>query len=329
MCRLERCWHSPYRFLLLPFSLLFWLLSGARRVLYRHGLIESKRLPVPVVIVGNITAGGSGKTPLVAALTEKLASRGYHPGIVSRGYGGNATHPLAVDTASDPGVVGDEPVLLRKSGFPVWVGKDRAEAARMLLEAHPECDILVGDDGLQHYALQRDVEIIVIDAEKRFGNGLLLPAGPLREPLSRLEKADAIVFNGRSMPLDNAMPKYAMTLAGNTFVSLDNPGTFAHAYEFSGKKIHAVAGIGNPERFFKHLESLGLSFTPHPFPDHHPYSPADLEFERCDIILMTEKDAIKCIGFAPGKCWYLPVEAEIDDALVELIIETLGKTDGP
>ena len=324
----QGCWLSPCRFLLLPFSLVFGLLSLIRRSLYRQGFLESIKLPVPVVIVGNITAGGSGKTPLAVALAENLSSRGFHPGIISRGYGGNAQNPVCVETSSDPELVGDEPILLRKSGFPVWVGRKRTEAAQKLLEANPECDILIADDGLQHYALQRDFEIAVIDSGKGFGNGFLLPAGPLREPLSRLEKVDVVVFNGKGMDLDLTVPEYPMTLSGNVFISLDHPKISAKSKEFSGKRIHAMAGIGNPERFFSHLSALGLSFIPHAFPDHHPYTQKDLGFEACDIILMTEKDAIKCRGFAPGKCWYLPVRAEVDTALVELIVKTLGKKDG-
>ena len=324
----EGCWSSPCRFLLLPFSLLFGLLAKIRRVGYEQGFLESGKLPVPVLIVGNITAGGSGKTPLVAALADRLSSIGFHPGIVSRGYGGSAQQPACVETDSDPGTVGDEPILLRRSGYPVWVGKKRIDAARRLLESNPRCDILIADDGLQHYAMRRDFEIAVIDSEKGFGNGLLLPAGPLREPLSRLGEVDAIVFNGGPVDLDARTPKYLMTLKGNAFKSVDHVEISANASEFKGKRIHAMAGIGNPERFFSHLSSLGLNFIPHAFPDHHPYARKDLEFDACDIILMTEKDAIKCRGFAPGKCWYLPVRAEFDAALVDLIVKTLGKKNG-
>ncbi|HQT27655.1 MAG TPA: tetraacyldisaccharide 4'-kinase, partial [Burkholderiales bacterium] len=226
---LERCWHSPCRFLLLPFSLIFGLLAWIRRFLYDKGFIDSERFPVPVVIVGNITAGGSGKTPLVAALAAQLSSRGFHPGIISRGHGGKADYPVQVEIDSDPAVVGDEPILLRKSGFPVWVGKKRRDAARKLLEAHPRCDILIGDDGLQHYALKRDFEIAVIDGEKGFGNGLLLPAGPLREPVSRLRSVNAIVYNGghRDFAVGNAVPKYEMNLSGNVFISIDHPAISA------------------------------------------------------------------------------------------------------
>ena len=328
MHRLEEAWRSPLRILLLPFGLLFGLLVHVRRLFYRYGLLESTKLPVPVVIVGNITAGGSGKTPLVMALAKALSETGLHPGIVSRGYGGRASGPIPVEESSRPEDVGDEPVLLRKTGFPVWVGRKRGQAAQKLLDAHPECDILIGDDGLQHYALCRDFEIAVIDASRGLGNGLLLPAGPLREPPGRLKQVNAIVFNGGEYPTEGPVPTFGMRLSGNRFISLDHPEISANASNFQGKSIHAIAGIGNPDRFFAHLASLGLQFTPHPFPDHHPYRDEDLEFENCDFILMTEKDAIKCGGFAPGKCWFLQVGAEVDPGLAELIVQTLGKTDG-
>ncbi len=328
MHRLEDAWRSPLRALLLPFGLLFGLLGYVRRLFYRYGLLESTKLPVPVVIVGNITAGGSGKTPLVMALSKALSERGLHPGIVSRGYGGKASRPISVEESSRPEDVGDEPILLRKTGFPVWVGRKRGQAAQKLLDAHPECDILIGDDGLQHYALCRDFEIAVIDASRGLGNGLLLPAGPLREPPGRLKQVNAIVLNGGDFPTENLAPAFGMRLSGNRFINIDRPEISANAADFSGKSIHAIAGIGNPGRFFTHLYTLGLQFTPHPFPDHHPYKAEDLEFENCDIILMTEKDAIKCRGFAPGKCWFLQVEAQVDPGLAELILKTLGMTNG-
>ena len=321
-------WRSPLRFLLLPFSAIFVALAYARRLFYRLGLLKSNRLPVPVLIVGNITAGGTGKTPLTATLAKALAECGFSPGIISRGYKGRAEAPLLVDAESLPEIAGDEPVLLAKRGFPVCVGKNRVEAGRTLLRIHPECDILIGDDGLQHYALARDFEIAVIDAKTGLGNGLPLPAGPLRELPSRLDQVDAIVVNGGSLNRSHAVPIFSMRLAGNRFVDVDHPGHAASAGDFSGKRIHAIAGIGHPQRFFDQLAGLGLEFTPHPFPDHHRYIPQDLEFDACDIILMTEKDAIKCIGFAPGRSWFLEVNAEIDLALVELIVKTLGKPNG-
>jgi tetraacyldisaccharide 4'-kinase len=321
-------WRSPLRFLLLPFAAIFACLAWMRRLAYRHSFLQAIRLPVPVLIVGNITAGGTGKTPLVAFLAQALAEQGYAPGILSRGYGGKVAGAAPVEASSRPEIVGDEPMLLAKLGFPVWVGKKRAAAGKALLAAHPECDVLICDDGLQHYALHRNFEIAVIDGKTGLGNGLPLPAGPLREPPSRLKNVDAIVVNGGGFEVRNDVPSFEMRLCGNRFVNVDQPGLSADAHHFSGKRIHAIAGIGNPQRFFDHLSGLGLQFVPHPFPDHHPYSQSDLEFDACDILLMTEKDAIKCIGFAPGKCWFLQVNAEIDLTLVETIVKTIGKSHG-
>ncbi len=323
---IELAWHSPLRFLLLPFSLIFSALALARRKCYQTGLFTSEKAGVPVVIVGNITAGGAGKTPLVAALAAELEKRGMHPGIVSRGYGGSSRKPSPVSASSDPSVSGDEPVLLASKGFPVWIGRKRADAARQLLASCPDCDILISDDGLQHLALKRDFEIAVVDGAKGFGNGLPLPAGPMREGISRLSTVDAIVVNSPGeldLPLPRNVPRFDMRLHGDVFFDVDSPENSASS--FDGKRIHAIAGIGNPKRFFDHLESLGIDFIPHPFPDHHPYIAQDLSFENCDIILMTEKDAIKCRGLASGKCWFLPVRAEIDPQLAALIMKTLGK----
>ena len=325
--KIERCWHSPLRFLLAPPALFFGLISASRRSLYRAGLLRQTRMPVPVIVVGNITAGGAGKTPLVAALARALREAGMHPGIVSRGYGGNAPGPEAVHPKSDPARSGDEPVLLAARGFPVWIGRKRVEAALALLSAEPECDILIADDGLQHYALARDFEIAVIDGSKGLGNGWLLPAGPLREPPSRLDSVDAVVINspsGARIPDTPGVPRFDMFLGGTTFLNVDTLEA-ASPTRFEGLRVHAVAGIGNPERFFDRLASLGIGFVPHPFPDHHPYRASDLDFENRDAVLMTEKDAVKCKGLAPGKCWFLPVEAEIDPRLLALLLKTLGK----
>ncbi|HEX5338088.1 MAG TPA: tetraacyldisaccharide 4'-kinase, partial [Gallionella sp.] len=188
---------TPWQILLLPPAALFFFISLVRRLLFRSGLRRSHRLPVPVIVVGNLTVGGTGKTPLVLWLVEFLRSQGYHPGIISRGYAGSAAQPQAVSAVSDPALVGDEPLLLaRRTQCPIWVGRRRADVARALLVAHPDCDVIISDDGLQHYALQRDVEVVVVDGVRRFGNGLPLPAGPLREPLSRLQSVDAVVVNG-------------------------------------------------------------------------------------------------------------------------------------
>ena len=315
----------PALWLLAPFALLFAALSALRRFAYRIGLLRSVALPVPVIVIGNITVGGAGKTPLVLALAESLRQAGRSVGIVSRGYGRKDDAPQAVLSHSPPAEVGDEPVLLAtKSGVPVWVGRDRAAAGAALLAAHPDIDLLLCDDGLQHYRLRRDVEIAVFDG-RGVGNGHLLPLGPLREPLSRLRSVDAIVFNSLSEPLalpGNA-PNFDMRLAPGDFYRLGNPALCVSAASFAGKKLHAVAGIGDPARFFRSLECLGLNFEPHPFPDHHPYQIAELNFPSGEVILMTEKDGVKCAAFNLPDAWVLPVTAQLPSPLTELLLEKL------
>lgn len=320
---LQRYWYriTPLHLILVPLSLLFFLLSAARRVLYRTGALSSEKLPVPVVVVGNITVGGSGKTPLTLWLAQQLIEEGWHPGIISRGYRGQATSPRAVSPADPATAVGDEPLLMAQRKLcPVWIGKDRPAAGRALLAAHPECDVILSDDGMQHYRLRRDVEIAVIDGHRRFGNGLLLPAGPLREPRSRLKRVDAVVMHGG----DAAEHEYPMQLHGETFYNLLNPETTATAGDLQGTRLHALAGIGHPERFFRHLERLGLSVERHPLPDHHQYSAADIPFADADAVLMTEKDAVKCAPFATEKCWVLRVDAQVAPALTQHILRKIA-----
>jgi tetraacyldisaccharide 4'-kinase len=313
---------------LLPLAALFRLSASLRSLAYRTGVLRSERLPVAVIVVGNITAGGTGKTPLTLWLCGILQQQGFKPGIVSRGYGGPA-RLQAVTANSDPATAGDEPVLLaRRSRCPVWIGRDRVAAARALLAACPECDVIVCDDGLQHYRLQRDIEVVVLDGSRGLGNGLPLPAGPLREGAARLRSVDAVVINGPGDPGLRVGSRFDMSLEGIHFHNLLNPGHSAVASEFHGRRLHAVAGIGNPLRFFEHLQRLGLSFTAHVFPDHHPFTPADLDFEDADEIIMTEKDAIKCQRFARENQWALPVDAAVDPALGQLILNRLKSRHG-
>ncbi len=326
---LERCWYGDcrYHFLLAPFSLLFFFLTAWRRLAYRAGLFHTQRLPVPVIVVGNLSVGGSGKTPLTLHIARWLAELGYHPGIISRGYGGHARSPMPVRADSDPALVGDEPVLLaRRAACPVWIGRKRAEAGRRLLAFHPDVDVLVADDGLQHYALARDMEIVVVDGERGFGNGRLLPAGPLREPLGRLATVDAAVVNGGD-PENFILlpPSFAMRLSGATFRNLRDPARTAVAADLAHREVHALAGIGHPRRFFDHLERLGLNAIPHAFPDHHVYTAADLP---AGTLLMTEKDAVKCAAFAPPDAWFLAVDAELEPGLKTLIDHTLKDRHG-
>lgn len=321
---LEKQWYrlSLWQLILLPLSMLFRLLSFLRRVAYRLGWLPSERLPVPVVVVGNISVGGTGKTPLVLWLTRFLRQQGLRPGIVSRGYGGSSAVPQPACPDSDATRVGDEPVLLAaKSGCPVWVGRDRVAAGRALLSAHPECDVIVSDDGLQHYRLRRDAEVVVVDGQRRFGNGCLLPAGPLREGTWRLRSVDAVVVNGGG-EVAGAAPQYEMRLHGGTLRNLRS-GDILDAAGLAGKKIHAVAGIGHPQRFFDHLRGLGLEFEAHAFPDHYVYGPADLDWHDAAVVLMTEKDAVKCNGFATERYWALAVEAEVDPGFGVLIMEKI------
>lgn len=319
--------------LLYPLSLVFLGLSALRRMLYRLGFLPAYRLPVPVVVVGNLIVGGAGKTPLILHLATTLRSQGRRPGIISRGYRGCAKDAMAVTADSDPALVGDEPLLLaRRGSCPVYVGRDRVAAGRTLLQDHPDCDVILADDGLQHYRLARDVEIVVFDA-RGVMNGWQLPAGPLREPLSRLATVDAIVLNhgdeGHESPtlLGAAVspaPTFRMRLVGRRFHRLDDARMTCSPAEFPGQRLHAVAGIGDPQRFFSHLRALGLDFVAHPFADHHRYRKADLIYDG-DAILTTEKDAVKLARLAlPLPVWVLPVTAELTPDLAPLIVEKLN-----
>ncbi|MGB4065689.1 MAG: tetraacyldisaccharide 4'-kinase [Azonexus sp.] len=321
---LQRQWFeqrrlTPALWLLLPLSWLYSLLSVLNRRLARP-----ERLPVPVIVVGNLIVGGAGKTPLTLWLAQQLKARGWRPGIVSRGYGRSGDGVVLVSADSRPEAVGDEPLLLaRRSGVPVCVGRQRAAAGAALLAAHPEVNVLLCDDGLQHYALARDVELVVFDG-RGAGNGWRLPVGPLREPLARLATVDAIIGNNLKSSLPASAPTFAMTLQPGSFYRLDDPQQTCLAESLRGRgALHALAGIGNPGRFFQTLETLGLNCENHPFPDHHRYSAADLAFAKGGILLMTEKDAVKCAGLTAGETWVLPVEAELSPALIELILEKL------
>jgi len=302
--------------------------AAIRRLLYGSGLLHSYRLAVPVIVVGNISVGGTGKTPLVLWLCDFLTEQGYAPGIVSRGYGGGG-QIMAVMPSSPPEIVGDEPVLLAmRSRRPVWIGRNRAAAARALIAAHPECNVIVSDDGLQHYAMARDFEIAVIDGSRGTGNGLPLPAGPLREGTRRLNRVDAVVITGNALAPVAGKPNFGMALEGTMFRNLLNPAFHQDAAAFQGKHVHAIAGIGNPGRFFDQLQRMTLNFVAHPFPDHHAYSASDLEFANADAIIMTEKDAIKCLPFARENHWVLPVDAVVDTDLGRLIVEKLKNRHG-
>ncbi len=326
MPRPDSVWSSlnPLSLLLLPLAAVFALVAGARRLFYRTGMLRARHFDIPVIVVGNITVGGTGKTPLVIWLDTQLRQQGWHPGIVSRGYGGGARHwPQQVRADSDPAAVGDEAVMLAaRTGCPMCVGPDRPAAVEALLQ-YTDVDIVISDDGLQHYALARDLEIAVIDGERRLGNGLLLPAGPLREPRSRLERVDMVVVNGRSEEGEFAMSLSQPTLRG---LHDDRPATLD---DFAEQEVHAVAGIGNPQRFFDLLQRSGMRITPHPFPDHHAFRARDLVFSPDLPVLMTEKDAVKCRRLPCKRCWVVHVDAQPDASFVHRLNTALKEmTDG-
>jgi tetraacyldisaccharide 4'-kinase len=313
---------------LMPLSLLYGAVSGSRRFLYAKRLRRSTRLARPVIIVGNLTAGGTGKTPLVCWLVARLAERGLRPGVVSRGYGGSANSVRLVQPTDDSRVVGDEPLLLaRRTQVPVAIGRDRPAAAQLLVAQG--CDVIVSDDGLQHYALARDCEVVVIDGDRRFGNGWLLPAGPLRETRSRLAVADAVVVNGGRAMLASALSmrleaRSAVALVGGRVTPLD---------AFAGTAVHAVAGIGNPERFFNMLRAHGIEVEGHPLDDHARLAAKDVSFEDDRPVLMTEKDAVKCAAAADQRHWYVPVNACFDTneshTLLDVVMHRIANREPP
>jgi tetraacyldisaccharide 4'-kinase len=302
--------------LLLPAAFLFQLLIFLRRLGYRCGLLAVVRLPVPVVVIGGITVGGSGKTPLIVWLAAQLCARGRRPGIVSRGYRGSYRGVRPVTSDASAAEVGDEPLLIhRRTGVPVYVGRRRAEAAQALLAAHA-CDVILCDDGLQHYALARDLEIVVLDG-RGLGNGWLMPAGPLRESPARLDSVAAVVGNDWPGPA-----AFRMRLVGREFYRLDEPSVRCLPEELLGRRLHAVAGIGAPQRFFDHLRALGLTCECHAFADHYAYGADDLRFVG-DAILTTEKDAVKLAGLAALPVWVLPVDAEVEPDLAQFVLERI------
>jgi tetraacyldisaccharide 4'-kinase len=308
---IERSWDGwhPLTVLLLPLTGIFCLLAWLRRLAYRWGWIRSKGLAVPVVIVGNISVGGTGKSPLIIWMAQRLIEMGHRPGIILRGYGGSVgSEPTQVTPESAAGEVGDEAVMIRRRAqCPVYVGSQRVETGRRLL-AEQDCDLILSDDGLQHYALERDLEIVVIDGKRRFGNGLCLPAGPLREPTGRLQEADLVLVNGDSQP-----GELSMRVSAEQAVSLSE-GISRPLAEFAAEPLHAVAGIGHPERFFSTLRDAGLQPECHPFPDHHPYTQDDFRAISNQTVLMTEKDGVKCEQFASPGFWYVPASAHPDEA---------------
>ena len=326
--------NSPFRWLLLPLSGLFWLLVTGRRLLFTSRLRKSEAVAAPVVVVGNITAGGTGKTPVTSWLARALRERGYVPGVVSRGYGGAVgPRPVQALAASDPREVGDEAILLAaQSGCPVVVHPDRIAAAEMVIGLG--ANVVIADDGLQHYRLARNFEIAVVDGARCFGNGYLLPAGPLREPVSRLRTVDQVIVQrhaGSGQDGACGLPERS-TIDFHlriTAVSRLDRSIVCQIDEFAGQTVHAVAGIGHPERFFRMLERHGLKVVRHPLPDHAIIGRDDIEFADELAVLMTEKDAVKCRWPDTGKCWFVPVEVEFAGNGGELLLEQILSALGP
>lgn len=315
-------WHI----LLLPLSWLFGMVVFLRRTLYRLGWIKSYGLKVPVVVVGNINVGGTGKTPLVIWLAEQMKSAGYKPGIISRGYRGSAGQVTEVTPDTSALLAGDEAVLIAsRTRCPVFVSADRVLAGQRLLEAYPDCNVIISDDGLQHYRLQRNVEIAVYDASKGFGNGALLPAGPLREPKTRLKSVDAVVRNGADHAgnLERLNAVNMCLVAGGLYNLLDSRQKIKTS-ELAYKAILAVAGIGNPQRFFDQLRDLGLQFESRAYADHYMFQPEDFSHMQADAVIMTEKDAVKCRTFAQPNFWVLPVSADVNQRLITVILNKLN-----
>jgi tetraacyldisaccharide 4'-kinase len=316
--KLVDAWYrgSPWLGALKPLAALFRWQAERRRKAYQRGQKEAWIAPVPVIVVGNITVGGVGKTPLVSAIVRWAAEAGFKPGIVSRGYGGKAPYyPFAVTPNSDASQVGDEPLMLaRRCGCPVVVDADRVAAVKFLLTEN-DCDLVISDDGMQHYALGRDMEIAVVDGQRGLGNRQFLPAGPLREPVERLESVDWVVVNGGDFSVDNRMQR--MELQPARLVKLTTGENRAvDALKVNGP-VHALAGIGNPQRFFDTLRKLGYQLEVHPFDDHHAFKKEDMPADDGKVIIMTEKDAVKCASIADDRCWYLTVEPKLDGAFIE------------
>ena len=309
MFRIDRYWYSqnPVAWILLPLAAIFYLLVSIRRTLYKRAWLFSCRPRVPVIIVGNITVGGTGKTPVVIELCRMLKEQGRKPCVISRGYRGSSTSwPQEVKANSDPAVVGDEPLLIKlNTECPVIAGPDRCRDVEYALE-RVDCDIIICDDGLQHYRIQRDVEIAITDGVRQFGNGYCLPAGPMRETRDRLKNVDIVIENGTHTRLSISR---AVSKTGEV-VSLD---------KFAGRRVHAVAGIGNPESFFRMLSEQNIDVLESPFTDHYQYSKSDIRFGDELPVLMTEKDAVKCFRLMEGnnlaKMWSVPLEMEFVESM--------------
>lgn len=331
MSFLERAWHKKAGWLIFlwPLSLLFQLFTSLRRRLQQPSS-RPNYLTVPLVIIGNISAGGTGKTPLLINLANELRNQGFKPGIISRGYGGNvAQYPMAVDDESNVLESGDEAFLIaEKTACPVYVDPDRCSALRGLLNSE-EVDVVLSDDGLQHYKLYRDIEIVVVDGQRLFSNGFCFPAGPLRESVARLKEVDQIVINGEpSTELSELEQASLMQMEPRFFVNLlsGKKRPFSGAPFNMGNKLQAVSALGNPQRFYDLLHRLPYQVKTFSFPDHHLFTAADFEQEEMDEhqpIVMTEKDAVKCGAFAKANFWYLSVDVVLESDFTDRLISRI------
>ena len=309
---------SLWLYLLYPFSLIFSFITNRRRKKFLNNEYESFESDIPIIVVGNLTIGGTGKTPLVKHIALELIKRGYKPGIVSRGYGGKFKETLQVTEDTPVKNTGDEAQILAKLNIPFYIDKNRVRAVKTIIKNH-NCDVIISDDGLQHYAMGRDIEIAVIDGKRRFGNSLTFPAGPLRESKKRLQSVDFIVNN--SGPTEEN--EYLMSISPSKFVHLKSGKSYSVEKWPMHKQIHAVAGLGNPGRFFDLLEKLGFDINRHPFPDHHNFLSSDIYYLDHLPIVMTEKDASKCKDFDNNKIWYLTIDADVNNKFIENIDKRL------
>ena len=303
---------SLWLYLLYPFSLIFSYLTSLRRKRFLTNKITSFKSEVPIVVVGNLTIGGTGKTPLVKYIVTELKNKGYKPGIVSRGYGGKFKETLQVTSETPVKHTGDEAQILAKLDVPFYIDKNRVRAVKKLSKNH-DCDVIISDDGLQHYKMGRQVEIAVIDGKRRFGNNLTFPAGPLRESSKRIDTVDFIVNN--SGPTEEG--EYLMNISPTKFVHLKSGKSYSIENWPMHKQVHAVAGLGNPGRFFDLLDKLGFDIIRHPFPDHHNFLSSDIFYLDHLPIVMTEKDASKCKDFDNNKIWYLKIDADLNNKFID------------
>lgn len=307
-------------YLLWPLSFIYRIFIFVRRKFYQFHFLKINYLSIPVIVVGNITIGGTGKTPVVIALALFLKEKGWRPGIISRGYGGNTKHfPCLVHQNSNAREVGDEPILIAQhTGCPTIIDPDRSRGAKSLLK-RSNCNIVISDDGLQHLSFARDIEIVVVDGETRFGNNFCLPAGPLREPVSRLSSVDFVISKGIAQTNE-----FKLCLIPDYFYQLIQTKNKQSKEYFLEKKVHAVAGIGNPDQFFKALRKLDLNIIEHPFPDHYLFKPRDFNYGNDAIIIMTEKDAVKCLGFVDARLWCLRTKTALDNNFLNTILNRIN-----